>query len=426
MSDLAIRAHHLGKLYQIGQLKGGPSWRNSLRETMRARMRAVRSFRNRSRAATADDALWALKDVSFEIKHGEVVGIIGRNGAGKSTLLKILSRITAPTVGYADLYGRVGSLLEVGTGFHPELSGRENIYLNGAILGLKKEEIRRRFDEIVAFAEIERFIDTPVKRYSSGMYVRLAFAVAAHLQPEILIVDEVLAVGDIAFQQKCLGKMSEVAGSGRTVLFVSHNLQAIRRLCSRAVLLERGTSDGLTDVETAIKRYSIQPTESNYDVDLSRLSREGELGQKARLLRLRVAEGSSLSYGEPMELVFTIECLRPIPEFALGIGFDTLDGGRVMTLDSDHDRPPLQMPAGVHELRFYMQRVPLHPSNYIVSVGLQSGPVALDVVYDGVRWQVGSGPTDLVGDRYFGGCRLPVEVHHASPIASQVSIIDHA
>jgi lipopolysaccharide transport system ATP-binding protein len=184
--------------------------------------------------------LWALKDVSFEVKRGEVVGIIGRNGAGKSTLLKILSRITEPTEGYADIIGRVGSLLEVGTGFHPELTGRENIYLNGSILGMKRAEIERRFDEIVAFAEIERFIDTPVKYYSSGMYVRLAFAVAAHLEPEILLVDEVLAVGDAAFQKKCLGKMQEVGREGRTILFVSHNMTAVQNLCQRCVWLDSG------------------------------------------------------------------------------------------------------------------------------------------------------------------------------------------
>ncbi|MBI3951593.1 MAG: ABC transporter ATP-binding protein, partial [Acidobacteria bacterium] len=185
--------------------------------------------------------IWALRDVSFEIKQGEVVGIIGRNGAGKSTLLKILSRITEPTEGYAEIHGRVGSLLEVGTGFHPELTGRENIYLNGAILGMKRTEIERKFDEIVAFAEVEKFIDTPVKHYSSGMYLRLAFAVAAHLEPEILLVDEVLAVGDAAFQKKCLGKMEDIGAQGRTVLFVSHNMPAVSRLCRRAILLDEGS-----------------------------------------------------------------------------------------------------------------------------------------------------------------------------------------
>jgi lipopolysaccharide transport system ATP-binding protein len=212
----------------------------------------------RKRDDESPDSIWALKDVSFEVKAGEVVGIIGRNGAGKSTLLKILSRITRPTEGTIDIHGRVGSLLEVGTGFHAELSGRENIYLNGAILGMGKREIDRKFDEIVAFSEVEKFIDTPVKRYSSGMYMRLAFAVAAHLDPEILIVDEVLAVGDVQFQKKCLGKMSEVAHGGRTVLFVSHNMNAIEQLCGSAILLEQGKlTEYSSDVRHVITRYLV-------------------------------------------------------------------------------------------------------------------------------------------------------------------------
>src|SRR6266498_47444 len=223
-----IKVHDLGKRYQIGA-------REEAYETLReAIVGVVRSPLQRfGRNRSAADVVWALRGVNFEVEPGEVVGIIGRNGAGKSTLLKILSRITKPTSGTVDLYGRVGSLLEVGTGFHPELTGRENIYLNGAILGMPRAEIRRKFDEIVEFAEIDKFLDTPVKRYSSGMYVRLAFAVAAHLEPEILIVDEVLAVGDAAFQKKCLGKMRDVTREGRTVLFVSHNMAAIQGLCSK-------------------------------------------------------------------------------------------------------------------------------------------------------------------------------------------------
>jgi lipopolysaccharide transport system ATP-binding protein len=210
----------------------------------------------RGRARRERQTIWALADVSFDVLRGEVVGIVGRNGAGKSTLLKILSRITPPTDGVATIYGRVGSLLEVGTGFHPELTGRENIYLSGALLGMRKAEIQRKFDEIVAFSEIERFLGTPVKRYSSGMYVRLAFAVAAHLEPEILLVDEVLAVGDAAFQKKCLGKMSSVSREGRTVLFVSHNMGAISELCTRAVLLEQGRVVVDADVPTVLEHYS--------------------------------------------------------------------------------------------------------------------------------------------------------------------------
>src|SRR5256714_1683285 len=229
MSDIAIRVEKLSKQYKIRSVK---QHYDTLRDHLVGALQAL--FQRNSRHYSELDTFYALKDVSCEIKRGEVIGIIGRNGAGKSTLLKILSRITEPTTGRVELYGRVGSLLEVGTGFHPELSGRENIYLNGAILGMRREEIAKKFDEIVAFAEIERFLDTPVKRYSSGMYVRLAFAVAAHLESEILIVDEVLAVGDAQFQKKCLGKMGDVARGGRTVLLVSHNVGIVNSLCTKA------------------------------------------------------------------------------------------------------------------------------------------------------------------------------------------------
>jgi lipopolysaccharide transport system ATP-binding protein len=242
MSDIAIRVENLSKLYRIGQRESYKALRDTLTDALYTPLRRIRSVFQGSNGphAHGENTIWALKDVSFEVKKGEVIGIIGRNGVGKTTLLKILSRLTAPTEGWAEIYGRVGSLLEVGTGFHPELTGRENIYLNGAILGMKKAEIERKFDEIVAFAEIEKFLDTPVKRYSSGMYVRLAFAVAAHLDLEILLVDEVLAVGDAAFQKKCLGKMGDVAKEERTVLFVSHNMFSLQNLCSRGILLGSG------------------------------------------------------------------------------------------------------------------------------------------------------------------------------------------
>ncbi len=243
MSEVVIRAENLGKRYRIGPRESYKALRDTLTDAICAPFRRLTSRfrRDGSRWGQApENTIWALKGVSFEVERGDVLGIIGRNGAGKSTLLKILSRVTEPTEGYAKMHGRVGSLLEVGTGFHPELTGRENIYLNGAILGMRRAEITKKLDEIVAFAEIEQFIDTPVKRYSSGMYMRLAFAIAAHLEPEILVVDEVLAVGDLQFQRKCLGKMEDVSQSGRTVLFVSHNMSAITRLCSRALLLDHG------------------------------------------------------------------------------------------------------------------------------------------------------------------------------------------
>ncbi len=243
MSNVAIRVEHLSKRYHIGVAKlRYATLRDSLVGAANAPLRWLNRISHPQQGENGDspDHIWALKDISFDVKQGQVLGIIGRNGAGKSTLLKILARVTDPTEGYGEIRGRVGSLLEVGTGFHPELTGRENIYLNGAILGMKRSEIERKFDEIVAFSEVEQFIDTPVKRYSSGMYLRLAFAVAAHLEPEILVVDEVLAVGDAEFQRKCLGKMNDVAQEGRTVLFVSHNMSAILRLTQEAIVIEKG------------------------------------------------------------------------------------------------------------------------------------------------------------------------------------------
>ena len=269
MSDIAIQVEGLSKRYRIGgQQERYKTLRGTLTDTATAPFRALRStFRRRgSHRSNGHNSFWALKDVSFEIKRGEVVGVIGRNGAGKSTLLKILSRITEPTAGYADIHGRVASLLEVGTGFHLELTGRENIYLNGAILGMKRDEIDRKFDEIVEFAEVGKFIDTPVKHFSSGMHLRLAFAVAAHLEPEILLVDEVLAVGDIAFQKKCLGQMEKVAAHGRTVLFVSHNLGAVKELCQSSVVLNNGVLEFRGSVVEGISRYSQGLMEGKSDV----------------------------------------------------------------------------------------------------------------------------------------------------------------
>lgn len=264
MSDIVVRVENLAKKYDISHLKqqGNSTLRDAIASTAKSLRRKVINAFGENISSPTREEFWALKNVSFEIKQGDVVGIIGRNGAGKSTLLKILSRITEPTKGRISIKGRVASLLEVGTGFHQELTGRENIFLNGAILGMSKVEIKRKFDEIVAFAEVEKFLDTPVKHYSSGMYVRLAFAVAAHLEPEILIVDEVLAVGDMQFQKKCLGKMGNVAKEGRTILFVSHNMSTVESLCNRGVLIESGTVglDGSSDEAVRLyleKAYSL-------------------------------------------------------------------------------------------------------------------------------------------------------------------------
>jgi lipopolysaccharide transport system ATP-binding protein len=256
MSEYAIRVENLGKLYRIGQTAGYKMLRDSLMSALSAPFRrSVDDGGSGQKIGGSSNTIWALKDVSFVIKPGEVVGIIGSNGAGKSTLLKILSRITMPTTGKIEIFGRVGSLLEVGTGFHPELSGKENIYLNGAVLGMKRREVDQKFDAIVEFSGVRRFLDTPVKHYSSGMYVRLAFAVAAHLETQILIVDEVLAVGDVAFQKKCLGMMNDVAGTGRTVLFVSHNMNAISSMCRRTILLNQGTVEMDSNTPDVLRHY---------------------------------------------------------------------------------------------------------------------------------------------------------------------------
>jgi len=252
VSQLVIRAEHLGKRYTIGRPRRVQTAREAIAN---AASRLLHAGRRGDHNGRTDDTIWAIRDLSFQVAAGEVVGIIGRNGAGKSTLLKVLSQITEPTTGFVDITGRVGSLLEVGTGFHADLTGRENTYLNGAILGMSRTEIRRKFDEIVAFAEVERFIDTPVKHYSSGMYMRLAFAVAAHLETEILVVDEVLAVGDAQFQKKCVGKMDAIARHGRTVLFISHNMEAVQRLCTRGMLLDQGQLIADGPINEIVERY---------------------------------------------------------------------------------------------------------------------------------------------------------------------------
>lgn len=311
MSDIAVQAERIGKRYRLGQEPGYKSLRDGI-------ARKFTSWAPGQRRTASNDAtsLWALDDISFEIPRGQTVGIIGRNGSGKSTLLKVLSRITRPTVGRATVVGRVGSLLEVGTGFHPELTGRENVYLNGAILGMSRSEIARRFDEIVSFAEVEQFLDTPVKRYSSGMYVRLAFAVAAHLELEVLIVDEVLAVGDAAFQKKCLGRMSDVAGEGRTVLFVSHNMSTVTRLCERSILLSRGRviADGPSHEVTGVYLQSLMNSSSEVEwEDIS--TAPGDAIARLRRVRIRTDEGDTAG---------TVDIRRPL---GVEMTYDVLEGG---------------------------------------------------------------------------------------------------
>lgn len=321
MSDPAIIVDGISKQYRIGlREKRHQSFREAIGDLVAAPFRRFQKLREKT---NGEDTFWALKDVSFEVQPGEVVGIIGRNGAGKTTLLKILSRITEPTEGVARLCGRVASLLEVGTGFHAELTGRENIYLNGAILGMKKAEIDGKFDEIVAFAETEKFLDTPVKRYSSGMYVRLAFAVAAHLEPEILMVDEVLAVGDTEFQRKCLGRMKAVATGGRTVLFVSHNMIAVESLCPRAILLDEGRVVDQGPSTQIIERYLSSFRQGVSSLSLAeRTDREGR--GEARYTNIRFYNGSgqpvsSVPMGGRLEVELEFVCFRPLsrPRFVL-------------------------------------------------------------------------------------------------------------
>lgn len=337
-----ISVENLGKRYRIGLMpQKYQTLSEKVMDALRAPWRAVR----RSQPPTSDaaDTIWALRDVSFTVEEGQVLGIIGRNGAGKSTLLKILSRITEPTTGQVTLRGRVGSLLEVGTGFHPELTGRENIFLNGAILGMKRAEIERKFDEIVAFSEVEQFIDTPVKRYSSGMYLRLAFAVAAHLEPEILVVDEVLAVGDAEFQRKCIGKMSDVAQAGRTVLFVSHNMSAILRLTQEAILLEKGRLKMRGPSAEVVDAYLSAGNASAGE----RIWDEDEVPAEAApfrpiALRVRDAKGvvsETVRSVEPFYIEMEYELTAPITGLRVGIYLTTARGDQVFTsFDTDDQK----------------------------------------------------------------------------------------
>lgn len=309
MSDMAIRVEGLGKRYRIGERKPYRTLRDTLVEwCSRPRLWLGRAAGRRA-SSSGSGAVWALRDVSFQVRPGEAVAIIGRNGSGKSTLLKILARVTYPTAGWAELVGRVGSLLEVGTGFHPELTGRENVYLAGAILGMRRREIARRFDEIVSFAEVGPFLDTPVKHYSSGMHMRLAFAVAAHLEPEVLLIDEVLAVGDIEFQRKCLAKMREITRQGRTVLFVSHSMRSVQNFCRRAILLENGTIKEDGNVADVVQRYLRGA--GNGQVEFS----------KGPIRNFRVSQ-----VGDEIELVAQFATAAPLRVTNLGFVIEDADG----------------------------------------------------------------------------------------------------
>jgi lipopolysaccharide transport system ATP-binding protein len=391
MSDVAIRVENMGKRYRLGQTVGYKTLRDTLANVMVAPFRRRRTI-SREPSSTSNepqatkhksDYIWALKNVSFEVRHGEAVGIIGRNGSGKSTLLKVLSKITTPTEGYAEIYGRVGSLLEVGTGFHPELTGRENIYLNGAILGLKKAEIEQKFDEIVTFSEIEQFLDTPVKRYSSGMYVRLAFAIAAHLEPDILLVDEVLAVGDIQFQKKCLGKMEGVAREGRTVLFVSHNMATVQELCPRAILLRDGQLAGDGSSPKVISDYlSVESGLSSGDMDVSdpSLRRNSLPDSRFRWMRVTTLNSAGkatamLALGEPFEIILDGIAESEISDVRAGFAINSAFGMTMLSSFQTDQGLPSHLPAG--KIRFHIKMNPnfLAPGLYDIGLGANGSGV---------------------------------------------------
>ena len=387
MSDIAIRAENLSKLYRVGQYVGYQTLRDSItgaftapfrrrqRDGGRVKETSLQSRGPNSSISGQGNYIWALKDISFEVKQGEAIGIIGRNGAGKTTLLKLLCRITYPTEGYAEVRGRVGSLLEVGTGFHPELTGRENIYLNGAVLGMKKVEIDRKFDEIVDFSGVEKFLDTPMKRYSSGMQVRLAFSVAAHLEPEILLVDEVLAVGDAAFQKKCLGRMGDITREGRTVLFVSHNMAAITNLCQRGFLIESGELTHQGPATETVHQYLNSTADTGALLLEQDAAHKGDGSLRVNRIKLADANGNEVDYlqsGSDSKII--LEYASPLEEdlknVLVSIAIDSLYGERICVLQNDYVNcefgkigpkgklicciPNLSLAAGLYQLTIFI------------------------------------------------------------------------
>jgi lipopolysaccharide transport system ATP-binding protein len=391
--NAVIKAENLGKKYIIGHQKQryGATLRDTMTHTARGIWQRMRHPLSPNRESIDLEELWALKGVNFEVQQGERIGIIGANGAGKSTLLKVLSRITEPTTGKVRIKGRVSSLLEVGTGFHPELTGRENIFLNGAILGMTRQEVKGKFDEIVAFAELEKFLDTPVKRYSSGMYVRLAFAVAAHLEPEILIVDEVLAVGDAAFKKKCLGKMDDVARGGRTILLVSHNMAAVQNLCERILLIANGRIeiDGTSD--EAISSY-LQAQPYNGDSAQS-LSVYRQPGYEPIIQEIVLINGSGQVTDRVQsggELTIQLEYSSPVrlrtPTF--GIGVDTIEGQRLFFLQTKLQYGVLKELSECGVIRCRVPLLPLAPGTYSLSIGCSANGKQLDRLERVVRFHV--------------------------------------
>ena len=401
MSKPAITIDNLSKAYHLGEQEAkAESFGEAVVGLLKAPLRRLQKLGERE---TGEDSFWALRDVSFDVNRGEVFGLVGRNGAGKSTLLKILSRIVEPTSGRAVLRGRVASLLEVGTGFHRELSGRENIYLNGAILGMKKAEIDRKFDEIVAFSEIEQFLDTPVKHYSSGMYVRLAFAVAAHLEPEILIVDEVLAVGDAEFQKKCLGKMQEVAsGNGRTVLFVSHNMGAVRRLCQSAVYLRNGRAVRIGTADEIVEEYLNSGATQAQDHELLHRPRLSH-GYTPILSAFRCQPTDGREHIVPGgSAVLEVEYQTPdtVRNATVNIFIDTERSDRVIGFNTRWERGPIALQPGKNVVRCHIDDFNLAPGRYTVDLMVLSN----DKIYDHVEK---AGLIEVKHSDYFGTGEMP-------------------
>jgi lipopolysaccharide transport system ATP-binding protein len=401
MSNIAIRVDGLSKRYEIGAAKRR---HDTLRDQIADGLKTL--FRNNGQRHQRKESMWALKDISFEIKHGEVVGVIGRNGAGKSTLLKILSRITEPTTGYADIHGRVGSLLEVGTGFHGELTGRENIYLNGAILGMKKWEIDKKFDEIVAFSEVEKFMDTPVKHYSTGMQMRLAFAVAAHLEPDILIVDEVLAVGDAVFQKKCIGKMDDVAKQGRTVLFVSHNMVALKNLCGRALLLEAGRRVADGACETVIDNYFEDMSTCGPIALSQRTDRQGNQQLKFLACQLLDCSGNEkvdpVVAGQDFNVAFRYESdgCEPLKNVHVAIGINGKYAERLIHLSTSVSGQDFTEIPSKGVIVCHIPRLPLRPGKYSFNLfSTVSGEIS--------DWIQEAGNFEVMYSDFFGSGKLP-------------------
>ncbi len=388
MSDTVITVEGLSKRYIIDHEFGnGDGLRHALERAVRAPVRWLRSMNERKPA----EEFWALRDVGMNVGRGEVVGIIGRNGAGKSTLLKILSRITEPTTGQVRIRGRVASLLEVGTGFHPDLTGRENIFLNGAILGMSRLEIRRKFDEIVAFAEIEKFLDTPVKRYSSGMYVRLAFSVAAHLEPEILVVDEVLAVGDSVFQRKCIDRMTEVSRTGRTVLFVTHNLAALRALCQRAIVLDSGRAVFDGSVEAGILCYQPSTPVGGALIDLSTVQRA--TGAQELVFERITFETMPVPFGQPIRLRLRLRSTaerRVFRELDFGISIRDKEGNYVIHCCNRFTNTLLEHDGDDREYAVEIENF-LKSNIYVVTLFLRSKETVQDWLTDVISFEIAEG-----------------------------------